>query len=469
MNPYTLKTLLTNHRRARVAVALATCLLFVSSVPAGCKSGRKDDRNPVVVIGVDGLEWRLVLELIRKGEMPNLAGLMSRGVYGRITTLHPSMSPAIWTSVATGVTPKQHGIRGFVRSKNRLFTNRDRRTKALWNIATENGLSAHVVGWWMTYPVEPIRGIMVAQANTTLSRDLEDDAIRKGQLVQGLAHQVHPPELSEPMLAIAADVEKRFDEIVPGIITKIPPESEPSVAPLWKQSLWAIRADAIYERVALDALRREPNPDLALWYFGGTDVLGHRFWRWTYPEDYKYPPSRESIAAYGEILRDYYRYSDRLLGTLIDKAPDDANVIVMSDHGMVAGNRKRRFEDAEKPPRSGSHGKSEALLVAAGPDIAKAKTNIEPKNVVEEDLETFGAIFDVAPTVLALLGLPVGADMKGVALTPLLTPEFLARHPVRTVATHTPKGWEKTRELPEDDTPGEDERLEQLRSLGYIQ
>ncbi|HXC49321.1 MAG TPA: alkaline phosphatase family protein [Candidatus Limnocylindrales bacterium] len=444
-------------------------MVVVAGVGSCTPAGRHEPR-PVVVLGIDGLEWRLVLELIRKGEMPNLAQQMSRGSYGRLTTLHPSMSPAIWTSVATGVAPSEHGIRGFIHSKNKLFTNRDRRTKALWNIATDHGLTSQLIGWWMTYPVEPIRGIMVAQANTSMQLVREADGILKGQLVQGLDHQIHPPELNGPILAMAADVEKHFDDIVRGIVPKIPPDDDPAVTPLWKQSRWAIRADAIYERVAEETLRREPNPDLLMLYFGGTDVLGHRFWRWAYPDDYKHPPSAESVAAYGSILRDYYRYTDQRIGKILASAPPDANVIIMSDHGMGAGNRKRDFaESPDKPLRTGVHGQSEALLVIAGPDIARAKSAGSPQSVREKDLDSLGSVFDVAPTVLALLGIEVASDMKGRALTSLITAEFLARHPIRTVPTHTPKGWAKTRNLPETETPGEDERLEQLRSLGYIQ
>ena len=48
-----------------------------------------------------------------------------------------------------------------------MLTNRDRRTKAFWNILSDCERSVAVVGWRMTFSVEPIRGITVAQTNTT--------------------------------------------------------------------------------------------------------------------------------------------------------------------------------------------------------------------------------------------------------------------------------------------------------------
>jgi hypothetical protein len=472
LDSYTLRKRQTSGRRPFGRwTHVAGLIVFAAAVvlPAGCTSPASQKPHPVVVVGIDGLEWSLVLDMLRAGELPNIARQMERGRYGKLKTQHPSLSPVIWTTVATGVGAQQHGIRGFVKSKQKLFTNRDRKTRALWNIASDNGLASHVIGWWMTYPVEPIRGIMVAQANTTLEQVRQEDGILKGQLVQGLAHQVHPPDLAEPMLSMAADVEKNFDTIVRDIITKIPPDDDPHVALLWHQSRWAIRADEIYERVALDALRRQPDVDLALWYFGGTDVLGHRFWRWTYPKLYKFPPTDESVEAYGSVLRDYYRHTDRRVGKLLAAAPADANIILLSDHGMGPANRKRDYDEAKKPPRSGGHGRTEAFVVFAGPDVVHPGSQPAPAKVAAHDIELLGSIVDVAPTILALLGLPVGEDMAGSVMTSVIAPEFFARHAVRTVPTHTERGWAKSRKLPEDETPGENERLEQLRSLGYIQ
>ena len=75
---------------------------------------------------------------------------------------------------------------------------------------------------------------------------------------------------------------------------------------------------------------------------------------------------------------------------------------------------------------------------------------------------------DVAPTVLALLGLPVGRDLIGEPMTEVLTAEHLTAHPVREVPALTPDGWWESRGDVETATPDTEERLEQLRSLGYL-
>ncbi len=79
---------------------------------SGCR-GAADVAPPpgkVILIGVDGLEWRVVLDLVGEERLPVLTRLMREGSFGRLETLVPTFSPVIWTTVATGKLPKKHGI-----------------------------------------------------------------------------------------------------------------------------------------------------------------------------------------------------------------------------------------------------------------------------------------------------------------------------------------------------------------------
>jgi len=75
-------------------------------------------------------------------------------------------------------------------------------------------------------------------------------------------------------------------------------------------------------------------------------------------------------------------------------------------------------------------------------------------------------IHDIAPTVIAALGLPVAQDLEGALLTDAFSPRFLLEHPPAAVPSYGP------RERPERTARGEGEGdaalLKQLRSLGYI-
>ena len=75
------------------------------------------------------------------------------------------------------------------------------------------------------------------------------------------------------------------------------------------------------------------------------------------------------------------------------------------------------------------------------------------------------SVYDVAPTVLALLGIPVPEDMDGRVAVEFFEPPFWQEHPVRTVPS-----YERPVSYEEGSGPKvtDDKVLEQLRALGYV-
>jgi hypothetical protein len=463
-------------RRARL-VGLALALFAV----AGCRPTQDTAApaaraHPVVLIGIDGLEWGTILELVANDRLPALASLMRNGSFGALEVTKPTLSPIIWTSIATGTTSRKHGIRGFVHGDQKtsdlsgrtptLYTSNDRRVKAFWNILSDAGRRVHTIGWWLTYPVESVNGVMVAQVNTsTPQMRRAGQGIWKGQLVEGLRGQVHPPEREATLLAMIPEVAAEAPALVHEIFGAMPENPAGAPAELLEQSMWAFRADALYHRVALEVLRDDGPFDLFAVYFGGADVVGHRFWRHAYPELYRHAPSDDEQRAFGHVLEAYYRYLDTVVASLIAAAPTDANVLVVSDHGMTAVRRTGRFR---VPALSGGHlSGPPAVLIAAGPDIRRS--GVDPATLGVNDLPRIGSILDVTPTILALLAMPVGRDMDGDAAQSFLSRELLERAPVRYVPAQTEASWFARRPKPAVAVGTVDlERIEQLRALGYL-
>lgn len=79
------------------------------------------------------------------------------------------------------------------------------------------------------------------------------------------------------------------------------------------------------------------------------------------------------------------------------------------------------------------------------------------------------SLFDITPTVLHALGLPIPDDMDGRVLTEAFRPEWLAQRPVQSMSVD--------KEVPQiDERTGDDysqeeveEIEERLRGLGYIE
>ncbi len=470
-------------RPSRTRLLCSALLLgtFAAAILPACSSTSTREAvsgEPVILFAVDGLEWRVLDPLIEEGRLPVMAGLMKRGVFGRLESMVPTYSAVIWTSIATGKVPSQHGIRHFVYETNqggrreyRYYTSGHRETKAFWNILSDYDLKVHCIGWWMTYPAEKINGTMVSQTNTTSVLHDPQRALWKGSLLRGVENQVHPLDYQNKVMSILEETENSMDRLTESIFGTRPHPSTEFSRLMWDQTLWAFRADATYIEVARDILRSGEPFDLLSVYVGGPDVAAHRFWRYAHPEEFTNPPSREQIDNYGNIIDDYYAYVDRVLGEIIQAAPDSATVIIVSDHGMHAINNERIFSPEDPPQYTNSAHHLDAppgVFIAAGAHIRSARRAGAGARVKPGVTPVVGGVLDIAPTLLALKGIPLGEDLDGQLLRGVVETAWLEDHPIRYLRTHDTSEWQAARQERIREAVAQSERLEQLRSLGYI-
>ena len=420
---------------------------------------------PVLLIGVDGLEWDVLGPMIAEGRCPNLRALCERGSYGVLGTFVPTWSPVVWTSIATGKRMEEHGITGFVDAENQAFTSSRRDGRALWNIADRYGLTSNVFGWWITWPVEEVRGVMVS--GTSASAQLTHNW--KPALAEEVADQVHPPELEARVLALAAEAgsaeavaavarEKVFRGLAGGV------ELADWEKRLVDQTMWSVQSDATFFRIAADLLPDHP-ADLSMVYFGGPDVSGHRFWRHAFPEQFEYGGSSPEVdAALAPVLTDYYAWVDEMIGELVAIVGEGTTVFVVSDHGMHAVATKAR----DPSGNTGNHQDgTPGVLVAAGPGILRQDEDLDAA-VTSGALRIHGSVTAVPPTILGLLGIPAARDMASRPYRNFLTEEARQKlEALELVPTHD-DGFRAPQHdlLPESVNADFKQRMSELAYLG---
>jgi len=121
----------------------------------------------VIFVGLDGADWQLLDRLMADGTIPNLAALARDGSRGPLRTQHPPLSPLVWTTMMTGVSPLRHRILDFTRfnpvtRQREPITSDERAVPAIWNMVSSTGRRVDVVGLWATYPPEKVNGTIVS-------------------------------------------------------------------------------------------------------------------------------------------------------------------------------------------------------------------------------------------------------------------------------------------------------------------
>ena len=105
-------------RRRLLPIAILLLLLTTLSCGGPGKSAAQlpplADRNKVILFGVDGADWQVIRPLVEAGKLPNFKKVMDGGRSGTLLSMEPTLSPALWTTEATGLPPELHGIPDFI-------------------------------------------------------------------------------------------------------------------------------------------------------------------------------------------------------------------------------------------------------------------------------------------------------------------------------------------------------------------
>ena len=145
----------------------------------------------VVILGLDGLDPMLVDQYLEEGLLPNLAKLRDVGVYSRLGTTWPPLSPVAWSSFSTGTNPGKHNIFDFLTRSpsdygprmssvvtrpprrhlkigryqiplSRSRMDGLRKSKPFWSVLGEAGIFSAIIRVPITFPPDKFHGVQLS-------------------------------------------------------------------------------------------------------------------------------------------------------------------------------------------------------------------------------------------------------------------------------------------------------------------
>ena len=507
--------------RAPVAVAAAALVVVsLGSLVVRRVADRPLDSVRTLLVGLDGVTWKLAKPLRNAGDMPTFGRFSREGAIGVLESDDPTLSPRVWTTIATGKLAEQHKIMDFDTPQSAL------RAARVWEILEGEGRTVGVFGYLVTWPPGHHRGFLVPgwEARGPEAAPPELTFVRwkarsaREALATAVAYVRHGVRLGS--LLAAADAVVRYRGWT---------DAGYSAATAFVQL--ALESD-----VFLDLVRTH-RPEFATFVISGSDTVSHLYWRYMDTRHFPDVPPADR-ARYGAVIPDYYRAADRVLARFLDRLPPGAHTVVISDHGngpLIAARQSlsikaaelldalgvpreevmvttisgaANFETKSDATRDALRRKLEGIrwaksgapvfeLQMHGPVLtARAlKEDVETSLVIDGRTLPIGHIMregkfsgdhtrqgillaigprvppgtrvrgarirDVTPTLLALFDLPTADDMDGRVVTGLLTPTPGDGRSVATWNQHLPRFEEGAA------TVG-DEVQDRLKALGYL-
>lgn len=250
--------------------------------------------NRLVIIGLDGVPYRLLRDLSKGGIMPNTQYLIKEGVFRQMRSSLPEISSVAWSSIITGKNPGEHGIFGFTdfpRGTYRLsFPNfNDLKAPPFWK--KDSTRKSVIINVPATFPASELNGVHIS-----------------GFVALDLERATYPPllvpklkELNYQVDVDSSKAHKSIDLFLADLDRTLQARIE-VYRYLWDSQDW----------------------NTFMLVFTGTDRLSHFLWNAYEDSSHKYHSS----------FLDHFRKIDKAIGEISERMDDGDCLIMLSDHGF---------------------------------------------------------------------------------------------------------------------------------------
>lgn len=293
----------------------------------------QNSKTKVVVVGWDGATWDLIDPFMDKGRLPNLEKLSHGAHRAKLRTLPTMLSPQIWSTIATGCLPEVHGMLDFA------FTQENFKVGRIWDRLKYEGRTFGTCGWYFTWPPKP--------------GNPESDFIVPGRYAPD--DQVFPPEYKfyrEIEGWVKTGERRGFRTDLRSYISAGTRAWRRGIRlSTLRMGLEEVLARKLTDRGELDdhwrarrisvslqgdllaELLRTRSPEFAAVLFTQVDHVSHKYWKYMAPDDFPDTDPGDALA-YGGVIENIYAECDKALGKIIAAVPEDADIMIVSDHGF---------------------------------------------------------------------------------------------------------------------------------------
>jgi len=249
--------------------------------------------NKTIIIGLDGVPFKMIKEFTDNGTMPNTKALIEKGTFTKTFSTIPEVSSVAWSSIITGKNPAQHGIFGFTgllpNSYQMTFPNyTNLQEPPFWERWPGKAVIINVPA---TYPVRDMSGIHISGfVSIDIHRSVYPQQIVSDLETIDYRLDVDSQKAHKSMDSFLDDLDKTLDARIA------------SYDLLWPAIDW----------------------QTFMLVFTGTDRLMHFLF-----EAYEDPNHK-----YHRVFEHHFKKIDQAIGDIVSKSAPDDTIAILSDHGF---------------------------------------------------------------------------------------------------------------------------------------
>ncbi len=256
----------------------------------------------ILVMGLDCADPELLLGM---DDLPNVRRLMEAGCFGKLESVVPPITVPAWMCMATSQDPGSLGVYGFRNRVDHSYNGlgivnaRSITEVAIWDQVAREGGRSVLIGVPPGFPPRKVNGITVG---CFLTPDTTKDVF------------THPPQISDEIRALVG----HYPVDVKGFRTGDKGWLRDEILDMSRKHFEVVRH-----------YLKNAEWDYFQFVEIGLDRVHHGFWSHHDPLHVQHDPD----SPFKEVVRDYYRYLDGEIGSILELLAEDTVVLIVSDHG----------------------------------------------------------------------------------------------------------------------------------------
>jgi predicted AlkP superfamily phosphohydrolase/phosphomutase len=272
-------------------------------------------RAPLMILGFDAGDPRLLRRWAREGHLPTLASLMERGCWGQTSSPELMLEHGSWIAIFSGISRARHGFYYLRQLK-----------PGSYNLQLVYGPDVNASPLWASWQ-DKHKFVVVADAPEVALQpgvpglQITNWAVHRGYVSRAPVYQPS----SEPA-DLLEEVTRKFGP--PRQIIE-DPDADPEQNRRMRSKLLARveRKGAVCRHLVERA-----RADLVVACFGESHTAGHQFWRYCAEGSAQ---KQADANEFSHAMRDVYQAVDRQMGLLLAQMPPSTNVFILSSMGLA--------------------------------------------------------------------------------------------------------------------------------------